>query len=85
VGSLEGTHGLGLYGVPNTRLERPFLDQIHRLPEQFGELNVDARHTQKRYAAGSIESGQQVNVGIRAVIAARRGTEQRQVRDAYSF
>ena len=43
-GVLEGTHGLGFYGSPNTRLERSFLDQIHRLPEQFRELNLDARH-----------------------------------------
>lgn len=38
-----------------------------------------------RYAAGSIESGQQVNVGIRAAIVARRGAEQRQVHDADRF
>jgi len=80
VGSLEGTHGLGLYGSPNTRLERSLLDQIHRLPKQFRELNLDARHIQKRYAAGLIESGQQVNVGVRAAVAARRGAEQRQAR-----
>jgi hypothetical protein len=73
---LEGTHSLGLDSSLYTRLERSFLDQIHRLPEQLGKLNLDAGHSQERYTAGFIESGQQVNVGIVPTVAARRGAEQ---------
>jgi len=77
MGSLEGAHGLSLHGSMNTRRECSLLDQIHRLPEQLGELNLDVRHIQERYAPGLIESGQQVNIRIRAAVSARRGAEQR--------
>jgi hypothetical protein len=56
IGSLEGAHGLGLDGSPHAWLERSFLNQIYWLSEQLAELNLDACHTQKRYAAGLIES-----------------------------
>jgi hypothetical protein len=61
-------YGLGLDAFPDTRLQGTLPDEIDRFPDPRRELNLDARHTQKGYAASLVESSQQINVGILAAI-----------------
>src|ERR1022692_1398021 len=82
IGSLEGTDGLCLYASLHTRLQRPFLYQVDWLSKQAGEPQLDAYQIEQRQPPRFIKAGQQVDIGIRATVAARRGPEHKQTRHA---
>src|ERR1022692_1776756 len=70
IGSLEGTDGLCLYASLHTRLQSPFLYQVDWLSEQAGQPQLDAYQIEERQPPRLIKAGQQVDIGIRATVAA---------------
>jgi hypothetical protein len=50
------------------RLERSFHQQIDRFSEQVRNLVLDMDYVEQRYPAGFIEGGQQIDIGIGAVV-----------------
>src|SRR5579862_7381394 len=83
-GSLEGTHCFCLDHALDAGFEGSLLNQIHPLSEEFGKPKFQTDHRQQRDAASFIESGQQVNIGIRALVAPGDGSKYREPQDAGS-